>query len=562
MFFEKKPLTTQKLGMLALSCVLSVGVPCLAADAAHPSNVTNANGKVANNWSADILSPELVEAPVARGAMPVENPSDLVGWYGYNKDGLPMLPAPGDVQTATHNVEAHKTEPDKNTYLVLRHQKGPDADYNYGTHFLFQGHETGLIGYLTRVNLDADGDHRVTLMADHDANGNPLPNFDGSTYYPFSEHLLLTTENSNVAGVFQATLGDGPGPFAGSTVDDMGGIFGKAGYEGIQADRWGTLIIVEDVGGAKGSVNNFARQPNSFVYRFIPYDTSDLKKGGKLQALQVFNSKGQPIIFHAGQADADILSPDVQEIHTYHHLLGTKWVTIHDNAKDGFAPFDANALAKAAGATPFKRPENGQFRPGSNFSEFIFDETGDTDNRTQAGSTFGGFGSVLKLTTDPRGNAGRLELVYLADQTHTGLDNCSFWSKDKIVFVEDAGDGLHSQRNALDSAYLFDLRQDYSHGAQPVRILAQGRDVAATIDSAISGAPGFFNEGDNEITGWHTSDGDPTVNGLLGAKSPQPFEDGWRTFYTGQHGTNTTYEILPANNGRDDDDHDHGHDRD
>src|SRR3954471_23485812 len=132
--------------------------------------------------------------------MPIENPSTLVGYYGYNTDST-MLPAFGT------NVEAHKTEPDKNTYLVLEHQKGPDGQYNYGTHFLFQGHETGLIGYLTRVNLDADGQHRVTLMADHDVNDNPLPNFDGSTWYPFSERLLLTTENSSVPGVFQATLG-------------------------------------------------------------------------------------------------------------------------------------------------------------------------------------------------------------------------------------------------------------------------------------------------------------------------------------------------------------------
>jgi hypothetical protein len=34
----------------------------------------------------------------------------------------------------------------------------------------------------------------------------------------------------------------------------------------------------------------------------------------------------------------------------------------------------------------------------------------------------------------------------------------------------------------------------------------------------LSGLPGFQNGGDNEITGFHVSDGDPTPNGLLGAK--------------------------------------------
>jgi hypothetical protein len=123
------------------------------------------------------------------------------------------------------------------------------------------------------------------------------------------------------------------------------------------------------------------------------------------------------------------------------------------------------------------------------------------------------------------------------------LDNIAFWSKNKLVVVEDAGDSLHTQRNALDSAYLFDLHTDYSQGSnQPIRILAQGRDASATIDSLLSEA----SSGDNEITGIHVSDGDATVHGILGAKNPRPFRDGWRVFYTQQHGDNITYEIIPA----------------
>ena len=86
-----------------------------------------------------------------------------------------------------------------------------------------------------------------------------------------------------------------------------------------------------------------------------------------------------PIEFHAGQADADILSQDMKDLHTYGNEFQTRWVTIHDTAVDGDAPFDANALAKANHATPFKRPENGQFRPGSFFTQFFFAETGDTN---------------------------------------------------------------------------------------------------------------------------------------------------------------------------------------
>ncbi len=97
---------------------------------------------------------------------------------------------------------------------------------------------------------------------------------------------------------------------------------------------------------------------------------------------------------------------------------------------------------------------------------------------------------------------------------------------------------------------------------QPVRILALGRDPSATIDSGLSGSAGFQNEGDNEITGFHVSDGDPGVDGLLGAKIPRPFQDGWRVFYTQQHGDNVTWEIIRAKASRhddDDDDDDHHH---
>src|SRR5262249_58754646 len=122
---------------------------------------------------------------------------------------------------------------------------------------------------------------------------------------------------------------------------------------------------------------------------------------------------------------------------------------------------------------------------------------------------------------------------YLGDLAHTGFDNVAFWSKNELVVVEDGGDALHTQRNAFDSAYLFDVRVDHSNPAnQPIRILALGRDASATIDSGLLGTLGFQNDGDNEITGIHVSDGDPSPQGLLGAKDPHPFDARWRVFYT------------------------------
>ncbi len=79
---------------------------------------------------------------MAEGAFRLENPNTFFAAYGYAADG-PMKPAAKDEQTKEHNVEATKTEPDKNTYLVLDGTTGPSKEYNYGTHFLFQGHENG-----------------------------------------------------------------------------------------------------------------------------------------------------------------------------------------------------------------------------------------------------------------------------------------------------------------------------------------------------------------------------------------------------------------------------------
>ena len=510
----------------------------------HP--VAKANTKTPGISSPNVLPPELIETAVAQGSIPLENPQTVTladgtahtaAYYGYDGDG-PLLPAAGDLPSATHLVEATKTEPDKNTYLVLNGQTGPDAAYDYGTHFLFQGHELGTPGYITRINLDADGAHKVTLMAATDVTGAALADIDGSTWDPFAQRLIFTTENSS-GPEYQATL-----TFP-SVVEDISGSIGRGGYEGVQNDADGNLWIVEDVGGATATATPHAKAPNSFVYRFVPTHKDDLKNG-KLQVLQAQSLRtGQPIAFH--DPATDTLSPDVGDLHTYGNTFKTTWVTIHDTAVDGAAPFDANALAKAAGGTPFKRPENGQFRPGSNFREFVFDETGDTSSLTEAGAAFGGFGGVFKLTLKGNGDAGTLQLVYLGEVAHTGFDNCAFVSKNDIVFVEDAGDTLHTQRNALDSAYVIDLTVDYSNAANvPARLVAEGRDPSATLDSAFGAIAGFQNEGDNEITGFHVSNGDPSARGLLGASSPRPFTDGWRVFYTQQHGENFTWEILPG----------------
>ena len=538
------------------ACVLATLALSGAAVAAPLTHVASANTKAAGLVQPNVVSPELDLRLVATGSMKLDGAGAMTQYYGYVAPGAiaAMVPAIGAANPpATALVEAGKSEPDKNTYLVFdpsrgaQQQAGADANYDYGTHFVFQGHEAGDHGYITRINLDADGAHRVTLLADSLADGTVIPNIDGSTWDPFNARLLLTGEESAFTGVtsgvvLQSTVGYP------ASVERLDGVFGVAGWEGVQVDSAGNVWLVSDQGGSTSTTLAKARQPNSFVYRFIPANPADLKQGGRLQALQVMNLAGTaPIVFHAGQVDADVGSQDVKDLHTYGNRFRTRWVTVHDTATQGFVPFDAGQAAKDTLATPFKRPENGVFRPldDNRFGEFYFTETGDTNAASWANNGYGGYGGVFRIVQQgPNAAGGTLEPVFIGDQAHTGLDNIQFFNSRQLLVVEDAGDTLHGQRAKLDSGYLLDLAVDYSNAAiQPLRFLAEGRDASATLDAH---APGLNFNGDNEITGIHVSNGDPSARGLLGARIPTPFRDGWRVFWTQQHGDNNTWEIVPA----------------
>jgi hypothetical protein len=570
---------TKLLSAAAGASLAAIGV-LAATGAAGPSisltDVRSANTKAPGLSSPNILSPELQEVVWAQGSWPLEKPvgvdtANKVAAYGYDANGtfLPVSSTytadpPASVTFSTTPIEASKTEPDKNTYLVLDGQTGADPNYDYGRHFLFQGHETGAPGFITRINLDADGAHRVTLLATQDARGTDLPTFDGSTWNPWAQRLLFTAEGGTKGGVWQAT------PAAKSTVDNLQPYLGRGGYEGIQNDDQGNLYIVEDVGGDAGSGatptdanTKSSKRPNSFIFRFLPKDRGDLTKGGTIQALQILRDDKTPMTYGDPSTgnppvapDSTILSQDMKDLHTYGKSFDTKWIDIAstpDAVKYGPTGPDVNALARAAGATPLKRPENGVFQPGSKFTQFYFTETGDTNANSAANAGYGGFGGVFRLTQKPSSKTGSITLFYLGDKAHTGFDNLAFFGENQLAVVEDAGDTLHTQRNALDSAYMLDTTADYSTSPAPVRFLAEGRDASATIDSALGTTMGraFGNDGDNEITGIHVSDGDPGKNGILGAKKPKPFRDGkWRAFWTQQHGDNNTFELIPTNANR------------
>ncbi len=208
---------------------------------------------------------------------------------------------------------------------------------------------------MTRVNLDVtDPAHRITLLTPVGADG--LTHFsaaDGSTYDPFTRTLLFTQEaGSPNGGVIQITTSRPP------VVTRLDGIFGSAGFEGIRPDDRGNILVIEDAGGTSVNVvpadptsPKAARQPNSFVYRLIPYDKRDLSKGGKLQALQV-SIDGQPVVFNAADPVGDVFSENQLKLHTPGTSYPVRWVTVHDTGRRRHGGVQRERSSQGGGCNP------------------------------------------------------------------------------------------------------------------------------------------------------------------------------------------------------------------
>ena len=351
--------------------------------------------------------------------------------------------------------------------------------------------------------------------------------------------MLFAQEAGTAGGVIQITL---DWPVQVSTLDAF---IGKAGYEGIHPDNKGTIYLIEDSGGATSSTPslNKGRQPNSFVYRYVPNNPARIEDGGDLQALQVIVD-GTPVVFGGpAKVDADISAPAQLKLHTLGNSFPIKWVTIHTAHKGDAAPFDANAAAKTAGATPFKRPENMAWLPGSEFKTFYFCPTGDT-NSVAGDNPFlqarGSYGAIFRVDLsdqldgdhdhDDHGKKsgdGQISLFFLGDHNHNSFDNLAFANKHQLMATEDRGDLLHTELNTLDSVWAFDVRKP---GKDPIRFVALGRDATSIMHGE-----------DNEPTGLFVSNGSASKSSMLGTEKSL---DGARGFFTQQHGDNVLYEFV------------------
>ena len=148
------------------------------------------------------------------------------------------------------------------------------------------------------------------------------------------------------------------------------------------------------------------------------------------------------------------------------------------------------------------------------------------------------------------------QLLYQRRPGALGFDNCAFLTEEQVVVVEDAGDTLHAQRNALDSGYVLDLNADYSDRRnQPVRFARRGPRRRRPRIDARSPAPTPASR--TTATTRSPASTSPTATRATRRhprRAGSVARAGWRrpgqrrggVFYTAQHGDNVTWETIPG----------------
>ena len=271
-----------------------------------------------------------------------------------------------------------------------------------------------------------------------------------------------------------------------------------------------------------------------------------ISHNGKLQALQVLNAAGDPITFDepGGRQQSRPgrpahLRPDLR------HAAGSRSTTPGSTARRRSTP---TTLAKAAHATPFKRPENGLFRPGSRFGEFYFDETGDTDATSPENGDRGRLDVDLQAhAANPSSDHGQLTLFYKGDQAHAGFDNVAFLSEDNDHVRR--GRGRHAALAAQRARFGLRVRRhaELREPGEPAGALA--RRGSRPVGDARLGQRRVRQERGRQRDHRHRTC--PTATRASAASSARRCRRArrpasWRWFYTQQHGDNPTYEVVPA----------------
>ena len=256
-------------------------VAFVAATSASPphepdlTSVASANTRAAGYAPSSKLSVELAGQVVAQGATPLENPTSLIGFYGYENDVVSADDPTKPQMVPTQGVanEAQKTEPDENTYLVVQARactartrttttasasctratrtRPPSNGVKQGLH---HAHQPRRRPGAPRDAACDDGLER--RGAQHDRR------LEAGTRGP--RKLIFTTENAN-APTYSATAGL---PVHGRRTSRARS--GAAATRASQHDSDGQRDRSSRTSSGANKQGTTAKVPNSFVYRYVP----------------------------------------------------------------------------------------------------------------------------------------------------------------------------------------------------------------------------------------------------------------------------------------------------
>ena len=471
----------------ALAVLAIAGVAAVASAHGGPalSDAGPANTKTAGITLPDKLSPQWREITVAQGSNALENPSATSGYYGYYNDG-PMLPAPGDVQAPGTTSRRRRASPTRTPTSSSRASTAPTRSTTTArtssTRATSSTRPSGELhhAHQPRRRRGPPGDE---ARRDRGRRQTPMPEIDGSTWDPFAQRLLFTTEGGAER---RRRRGDARLPVQGH---DALGRARPGRLRGHPERQYGNVYIVEDVGGA-GRQGQHARQAAEQLPLPLPAVRPDQPRQGRQAAGaagRVARASGPDRLPRRPGRRRHPLARHRKDLHTYGHDFKTTWVTIHDTPEDGTARRSTpTRRPRRPAARRSSGPENGQFKPGIEFNKFFFAETGDTTLTTEAGTQYGGFGAIQELHAEPEERQGHAAALLPVGQDALEL-------RQRHVLRQDArdlrpGHGRRPAQLAQRARLGLPVRRQrrlLAGGAQPVRVIAEGRDPSATIDSAI-----------------------------------------------------------------------------
>ena len=158
---------------------------------------------------------------------------------GSSPKGLDLLENPSGADHAIRQPKrsAARTEPDENTYLILDHNPGgPTPGYDYGRHFLFQGHEmpngnTNRLTSRASILMWRSPDHRITLMTP--GRHEWLDRIQQHRWFNLgsvqSQPLLFTQEDGAIGGVIEMGADFDPNTGGGAGLRTLYGSLGRGG---------------------------------------------------------------------------------------------------------------------------------------------------------------------------------------------------------------------------------------------------------------------------------------------------------------------------------------------